>query len=332
MLCIVAFFFILPAIFLIIFLEDLKLANLTHWLMIAGAVMISFDWGSLALFPLSINFIIRIMYSASYLFLPILFLHFSTVSPVKKFPKIENSFKYIYYLLLFLLIPIGYIKYQYLLYPTTNNIHSVALYDLLHNGILKNILLPFALLLIVNFVHSYYTVHDTVARKRLLWIFSDFIVGFAAYAFLYRLPMFLFNYPILNESQMLLFQIISPITLFIAIYKYQFFNIQLIIKRSVVYFSVIAVLTAGYISLVYFLNWWIYKVWDTEHIFSNSIAAILVALGFHPLKTFIQRLVDNYFFKIHFEVSAVSKNYSKQTTNLISEQSIINVFVETIEK
>lgn len=329
-LSVLSIFFILPAIFLLLFLEDRKLANLTHWLLISGVMMIAFDWGSLAVFPNTINFVLRLFYSSSYLLLPILFLHFSLISPIRKFTKVEKYFKYIYYLLIAFLIPIGYINFQYLNFPLTGQINNVEIYEILHLNILKVIIIPLALLLIINLLHSYFTIKDNVARKKLMWIFFGFIIGFVVYTLLYRLPIFILGYPLLSESQMLLCQIISPITLFIAIYRYQFFNIHLIVKRSLVYSIVISILFTLYALSVYFLNWSIYNVWESTHLFTNALAAVIVVIVFNPLKVRVQNFVDKRFFKITYDVNKVVRELSKQINNDFSERSILNKCIDTL--
>ncbi len=77
-----------------------------------------------------------------------------------------------------------------------------------------------------------------------------------------------------------------------AIFRYQLFDIHLIIRKSLIYSLLITLLTIGYFGVIY----------GVERLFQNSLgyrslgisltAFAVMAVAFQPLKTSIQRLVD----------------------------------------
>ena len=83
-----------------------------------------------------------------------------------------------------------------------------------------------------------------------------------------------------------------------AVFKHHLFDIQFVIRKSLVYSILVTLLTIGYFGLVY----------GTEKVFQNTLgyhsawisltAFALMALLFQPLKVGIQRLVDWVIFRV----------------------------------
>lgn len=107
-----------------------------------------------------------------------------------------------------------------------------------------------------------------------------------------------YNIPILPFGNIF----VSIYTVFItyAIYKYQLMNINIIIKRSLVYTILIT-----FITLFYFLSTYL-----TEHVFQamfgykslliSMISATTIALAFIPLRNLIQNFIEKFLFKGSF--------------------------------
>ena len=82
-----------------------------------------------------------------------------------------------------------------------------------------------------------------------------------------------------------------------AVVQHQFFNIHLVVRKSLAYSILVTLLTVGYFGLVY----------DIEQLFQSTLgyrsfrislaAFALMAVAFQPLKIGIQRLVDRLIFR-----------------------------------
>ena len=104
----------------------------------------------------------------------------------------------------------------------------------------------------------------------------------------YHIPL----YPITNFSIPIYFLIVSY-----AIFKHQLMNLQLVIKKGVIYSFTIATIT-----IIYFLS-----IFIIERVFQDFVGyqsfiislstAIIVSIIFIPLKNKLQSIVDCYFFK-----------------------------------
>jgi signal transduction histidine kinase len=100
-----------------------------------------------------------------------------------------------------------------------------------------------AAVLVVNFL----TTRDTAARRRMGWVFAALGLGIAAYLGLGRLPERLTGSPLLPWDWLAMFFLPVPLALAAAVLRYRLFDIEVVVRRSLVYGAL-----AGLLCLVYF--------------------------------------------------------------------------------
>jgi two-component system, NarL family, sensor kinase len=80
-----------------------------------------------------------------------------------------------------------------------------------------------------------------------------------------------------------------PASITIAIFRRQLFDIQIVVSRSLVYLALTGGIVGAYLILVAFFD----RVLDTRHTLGSSVlATIVIAVGFNPVRVFLQRAVD----------------------------------------
>ena len=89
-----------------------------------------------------------------------------------------------------------------------------------------------------------------------------------------------------------------PAIMTLGIFKYQMFNIRVVIRRSLVYSILITFLTVGYFGLVYGIERSFQMALGYKSVWISLSAFALMALAFQPLKIGIQRLVDWLIFRV----------------------------------
>ncbi|MBI3291445.1 MAG: hypothetical protein HYZ73_01350 [Elusimicrobia bacterium] len=117
---------------------------------------------------------------------------------------------------------------------------------------------------------------------------SGFLVGATFFPLCFRIPI-----PPIGGHVVWLY------CLFVAwaVFKYQLFNIHVVIRKSLVYSILVTLLTAGYFGLVYGIERIFQTAFGYQSIWLSLAAFALMALGFQPLKVGIQRLVDWLLFR-----------------------------------
>ena len=83
-----------------------------------------------------------------------------------------------------------------------------------------------------------------------------------------------------------------------AVFKYQLFDIRVVIRKSLVYSTLITILTAGYFGLVYAVEKLFRTTFGYQSIWMSLCAFSAMTLLFQPLKTWVQRGVDRLIFQV----------------------------------
>lgn len=157
---------------------------------------------------------------------------------------------------------------------------------------------------IVSLIHSARTMRDRISRAQLRWAVGGVVGGLA---------LFLLNYPIglpspIYEALLSLASMGLPVmgvSLAIAIFRYRLFDIDIIIRRTLIY----AVLT-GLLALVYFgsviLLQQIFRFLTGQ---SSEIAIIISTLGiaalFVPSRRGVQEGIDRRFYRRKYDAAKV---------------------------
>ena len=87
-----------------------------------------------------------------------------------------------------------------------------------------------------------------------------------------------------------------------AVLQHKLFNVNVIIRRSLVYSILVTTLTIGYFGLVYAVERLFQITFGYQSVWASVTAFALMALIFQPLKVGIQRLVDWLLFRAPQEV------------------------------
>ena len=131
------------------------------------------------------------------------------------------------------------------------------------------------------------------ARKaQLFCLFFAFAPGFGG-SFMWFLPALGIDIPPLGAHVVALYCVI----VMYALVRYQFLDIQVVIRRSLVYSLLVTLLTIGYFGLVYGMERILQITLGYRSAWVSLAAFALMALTFQPLKVGIQRVVDRLIFR-----------------------------------
>jgi signal transduction histidine kinase len=143
---------------------------------------------------------------------------------------------------------------------------------------------------------------NPVNRKKMLWVVWGVIWGSFPFVFLWNLPQIFKYQPLIPEWVFLIFILLTPASIAIAILRYRLFDIEIVISRSLVYFLVLVSLIAFYvvfigsISLIFFQQFSLHR-----SPFLSITSAVLIGLMFNPMKSRVQTFVNKKFFRIRYD-------------------------------
>ena len=294
--------FIFFGIFVLLKCPEMKAAKIFHWGSIGIAVMLLNTWGKYTMDSPGLSIVARTIFHFSYVLTPLAFLHFSLAFPKDR----EQRFRYLIYGLYAAAVIIAVSNTYYFIRllprpsePVINNYLSVFL--------LNRIMAIFNIIAaIAIFIVSYFRTENVVDKKKLKWLISGFLIGPFSFIALWTLPQVITSHTLMPEIFIPLLMLFIPITFTIAIVRYHLMDIDLLIRRSIVYSIVIFCLVMIYVVVI--------SVISSQILLLNNqtpsiIAAILVALLFQPIRNKVQLFVDKKFFRVQYDFRQTLKKF-----------------------
>jgi len=135
-------------------------------------------------------------------------------------------------------------------------------------------------------------------RAQVKWLLWGFAVGVIPYVYLRTLPQLLGLAAPFTPAFDRLFELAIPIAFVFAVVRYQFLDIDIIIRRSVIY-AILALLMVGlYLTFVVIIGRGVERLPGEAALVSAIAIGIGAGLMFQPLRRAIGQAVDRTFFKL----------------------------------
>ncbi|TAJ96303.1 MAG: hypothetical protein EPO39_20305 [Candidatus Manganitrophaceae bacterium] len=114
-----------------------------------------------------------------------------------------------------------------------------------------------------------------------------------------------------------------------AIVRYRLMDIKIILKRTLVYSMLLIITFSVYVFMILFSQ----NLGDRNHsepTFRMFLSALLVAVGFEPLKRFFQRATDRIFFKSEYDQKVLLSRLSTMMRNTINLEKLCKDLTQTL--
>jgi signal transduction histidine kinase len=184
-------------------------------------------------------------------------------------------------------------------------------------------------------IYRYRNVSNPIVRQQTKWVvygISIAIIGFFLTAFPSN-----FNYPqiqlgtffgLLQVTGLILFFMLIPFSIGIAIMRYRLWDIDPIINRTLVYGALSLLTIAFYILVVggfalYFRN-------NESNLIISFIATGMVAILFEPLRQRLQRAVNRLMYGERDDPATVLTRLSQRLDSALAPDSVLQTIVETL--
>lgn len=189
----------------------------------------------------------------------------------------------------------------------------------------------FTLLGFVSFIvlvlHSYFTASIATARLRAKMMLFGVTIAFLPAAVLALLALVVKVYFPYNFVS--LFAVFFPMLIAYSIVRHNLFDADVIIRRTVGYTMVTALVIGAYIGVSLLLNVFMGKY----EIAQSRVFPILFTLGiiliFNPLRDRIQALVDRLFFRKEYDYGSIVENVGGAMTSLLDRDRILERLMQT---
>jgi hypothetical protein len=187
-------------------------------------------------------------------------------------------------------------------------------------------------------IHNAFTMRDAVSRAQLLWGLGGVIFGFGLLTFLLLASTFQlieFSEDVFDLGTAAATAVMG-LTLAIAITRYRLFDIDIIIRRALVYSLLTALLALVYFGSVVLLQGLLRLVTGQS---SSQLVTVLSTLAiaalFVPLRTRLQQAIDRRFYRRKYDVARTLAGFAAAARDEVEldrlSDHLVTVVAETMQ-
>ena len=264
-------------------------------------------------------YIVRALHVSSYFLGSVAFLHFTFIFPRIRIKKYMFAILILYSISFIFSIVLIIVQLLSISEITSNWIFTM---DSLWN-LTEALLLIFIFSGGVNLYLYYRNRSDRPERKRTEWIFWGLAAGACPFLLLWLLPRLLGFNELIPEEYLLVFMILVPVFFATAVVKYHVFEIDVFIKKSILYSSLTFITVFIYFALISIITFFANELMKEYSNLLSVFMILLIAFIFNPLQNKLRHYIDRIFYreKYNFEKTVSSFTAGIKDKNSISELS-----------
>lgn len=139
---------------------------------------------------------------------------------------------------------------------------------------------------------KHYRFLPSIKKIQVRYVLSASIIGFSGGATIY--PLF-YGIPVLPFGEHIIF--LYPVIFAVAVLKHDALELNIAIKRTIVYSLSIALITLAYLVIVLLSERFLRGVMGYQSLGITVIAAVIIALIFSPLKNRVEKIIEKFYIR-----------------------------------
>lgn len=183
---------------------------------------------------------------------------------------------------------------------------------------------------LAGLAHSGFTQRDAISRAQMRWAVGGSAVGLAL-ALLTFLPAFNLVSGPLGEILASGFSVgitVIGVCLAVAVLRYRLFDIDLIIRRTLVYTTLTGALALVYLGGVLLLK----SVLPTQDQLATVLSTLAIAALFNPLRRRIQGNIDRLFYRGRYDAEQTLTEFSLASRELVNLEELSTSLLNAVEQ
>jgi hypothetical protein len=121
-----------------------------------------------------------------------------------------------------------------------------------------------------------------------------------------------------------------PIAIGIAVLRYRLYDIDVIIRRTLVYAALVGCLAVVYLGGVYAIQAAVRSVSGQSGTLAVTVSTLLVAAAFQPLRTRIQRAVDHRFYRRRYDAARTIEAFSGRLREQVEIETVSDDVLDVV--
>jgi sigma-B regulation protein RsbU (phosphoserine phosphatase) len=267
------------------------------------------------------------VYTGSLCALPALFLHFFLVFPEKK-SILRHGVRS--YAVLYAPACVFFVWSLPLLLRSPEVVQTVAAQVELFESLLAAYFLVSLLIAAIAFVHSYIKTESLVSKRKLRVALWGTICGVVPVSTVTLAANLFPAAQIPAERYAFLALLLVPGSFGYAIVRYHMFNIDVAVRKSLMYSLLTAFLVAVYLAMVQGLGRLVHSYFGYGSISMSIISLFVIAAIFMPARDRIQSIVDTLFHRRRYDFQSALRRITRKLTESVEPEEVGNVVAEEL--
>ena len=167
-------------------------------------------------------------------------------------------------------------------------------------------------------------------KMQVLWFIYGSAVGLFPYMFLRILPKLFGFESLISWEAILVILFVVPISWAISVFAYQLFDVEIVINRSLVYFTVLSSLVILYILIIYVSSSYLGSYYDLNNRMFMTLTIVGAALLFEPARRRIQYLIDRFFYRDWYSYRKTLLQVGRQLSAISDTHSLYRELVKQL--
>lgn len=181
-------------------------------------------------------------------------------------------------------------------------------------------------------VHTYRSTPSSVARLKIRWLAFAVVLGTGFGFVFWFLPDLLLGHPLLDANGLGLSLIPFPFILAITILRDKLFDIDVIIRRTLIYSILTASLALIYFGVVIILQQLLRFLTSAGGDLAIILSTLAIAALFNPLRTRIQYFIDRRFFRRKYDAQKVLARFAVTARDETDLARLTNELIHVVDE
>jgi len=269
----------------------------------------------------------EVLYNFFELLLPALFVHFFILFPGRSPSHRRRLMERIIYLPA---IAVAVVTQGHLVHLGTRGGGDVLQRESLHLTLTTIYFVAYAALAVILFVRSFRQTRSGSERAQLraaLWgtvLGLTPLVGGTILANAFPAA----NLPGLRYSVLAL--LLIPGSFAYAAFRHQIFDVEILVKRSILYSVLTALLLAVYFGVVIGLGGLLHRLTGARNPLLSVVSVVVIALIAAPARARLQRLTDRVFYRQRYDARLALRRFSHDLARMLELGGIATLLVERV--
>jgi hypothetical protein len=123
-----------------------------------------------------------------------------------------------------------------------------------------------------------------------------------------------------------------PVAIGVAVLRYHLYEIDVIIRRTLVYAALVSVLALLYLAGVFGIQAVVRSLSGQSGTLAVTVSTLLVAVAFQPLRSRIQRAVDHRFYRRRYDAARTLESFSGRLREQVEIEMVSGEVLDVVRQ